>query len=210
MVWKKYDISPKKAIITTLIVYPITYVWIYIQYWIESGFTRFGGNNIVRGFIYIPLFAIISSKILKIKWKTTCDFITPCICLCHAVSHIGCIFDGCCKGYPSDFGIYNPIYEINLFPVQLFESLTAFLIVFTIVYRAKKLNYKPDGKSFPIMLILFGISRFAWEFARNNEKLIWGISSLAFHALFMAIVGIVSLIIIWLNNKKNKKVDINK
>ena len=202
---KKYGLSPTKSILTTLIVYPLVYVWIYIQCWIESGFTRFGGNNIVRGFIYIPLIAILASKPLKIKWKTICDFIAPCVCVCHGISHMGCIFVGCCHGYESRFGIYHPSLETILFPVQIFEALTALLIVAFIVIRAHKTKFVPDGKSFPIMLILFGSTRFLWEFARDNKKLWLGCSSLAFHALFMFIVGIVAYIIVCKRSKETSQ-----
>jgi hypothetical protein len=107
---KKRDISPKKSVITTIIVYGLTYIWIYIQFWIESGFRNFGGNNIVRGFVYIPVIAWPVAKLLKLSWKQICDFMAPCVCLCHGVSHMGCIFAGCCEGFPSTWGVYNARY----------------------------------------------------------------------------------------------------
>lgn len=191
-VWygKKRNISPKRAIITTLIVYPVTYIWIYLQCWAETGFTRFGGNNIVRGFVYIPLFAWPVAKLFKYSWRQVCDFIAPCVPLCHAVSHVGCIFVGCCEGYACSWGFYNPRYDGPAFPVQLFEAATAFAIFWWLVRRSKQKNFAVDGLSYPIMLMLFGSTRFLWEFARANNKLVWGISTLAFHALFMAAVGL--------------------
>lgn len=191
---KKREISATQATITTVCVYSITYIWIYVLFWIESGFTNFGGNNIVRGFIYIPLIAYPVAKLLKINWVKMCDFIAPCVCLCHGISHIGCIFSGCCAGYPSDWGIYNRRYGGLAVPVQIFEAMTALLIFGILVAMNRKKNYVSDGKSFPIMLILFGSTRFLWEFGRNNEKIWLGCSSLAFHALFMALVGAVALV----------------
>ena len=203
---KKQKIETWKSIVTTIIVYAITYIWIYIQYWIESGFKNFGGNNIVRGFIYIPIIALPVARLLKINWKQMCDFIAPCVCLSQGISHIGCIFEGCCKGFPSSWGIYNPWDKAILFPIQLFESFVALLIVIVIVYRAKRLGFISDGKSFPLMLIAFGSTRFLFEFARDNDKILWGCSSLAFHALFMALVGVTALLYINVrNNKKSNK-----
>lgn len=202
---KKYKLEYWKSILTTVIIYTITYVWIYIQFWIESGFKNFGGNNIVRGFIYIPLIALPVACWLKINWERMCDFIAPCVCISQGISHIGCIFAGCCKGFPSSWGIYNPWDKAILFPIQLFESLTALLIAVVIVCRAKHKKFISDGKSFPIMLVAFGSTRFAFEFARDNEKILWGCSSLSFHALFMALIGF--LIIIY---KKIKKENGNK
>ena len=62
-------------------------------------------------------------------------------------------------------------------------------------YRAKKRNYVPDGLEYPVMLVLFGSTRFLFEFLRDNEKMFWGISNLAIHALFMFVVGIIWIIV---------------
>ena len=202
---KKREISIGRSTVTTVIVYSVTYIWIYVLSWIESGFTHFGGNNIVRGFIYIPLIAYPVAKMLKISWKDMCDFIAPCVCLTQGISHIGCIFTGCCAGYTCQWGIYNQRYGGTAFPVQLFEAATALIIFAALVYWNKKQAYRTEGKSYPIMLMLFGSTRFLWEFARNNEKIWLGCSSLAFHALFMSVVGLVVYCVI-----KRKKVSSGK
>ena len=54
------------------------------------------------------------------------------------------------------------------------------------------------------MLMLFGYTRFFFEFARNNEKLFWGISELALHALLAGIVGTVSYFIVKNHLKKGE------
>jgi prolipoprotein diacylglyceryltransferase len=114
------------------------------------------------------------------------------------------MFQGCCHGYPWEYGIYNHQLGYKTFPIQPIEALVAVGIVLFIWLREKKKGFKVDGEAYPLMLILFGYSRFFLEFARDNEKLIWGISSLAIHALIMGIVGTV-----WyftqreLNNKKS-------
>lgn len=202
---RKRNISPWQATVTTLVVYGITYIWIYILYWAETGFTRFGGMNIVRGFIYIPLIAWPMAKLYRIEWKRMCDFIAPCACISQGISHIGCIFECCCAGYPCDWGIYNQYYGGPAFPSQLFEAATALMIVAFLVYWDRKRGYAADGKSYPVMLILFGSTRFLWEFARNNEKLWLGCSSLAFHALFMAVVGAIVFCFLMRKQKRSKK-----
>jgi prolipoprotein diacylglyceryltransferase len=45
------------------------------------------------------------------------------------------------------------------------------------------------------MLVLFGSTRFLFEFLRDNEKMFWGISNLAIHALFMFVVGVIWIVI---------------
>lgn len=192
----KLKIGRVKAILIVLIVYPIIYVWMLVQFWIESGFTNFGGQHMVSMFIWIPLVGILAAKVLKIEWKTVCYFLAPCVPLVQTVGHLGCIFGGCCTGYAQDRGLYSIVTGQYHFPIQPIESLVAALIVVYLICRAKKSNFVPDAKHYPIMLILFGLTRFICEFFRDNEKLLFGCSKLSFHALFMCIVGIVALIII--------------
>ena len=198
---KKREIPVGKSTVTTLLVYGVAYIWIYVLFWIESGFQNFGGNNIVRGFIYIPLIAYPVARLLHIRWAAMCDFLAPCVCLTHGISHIGCIFVGCCAGYPADWGLYTPQYRGTAVPVQLFEAATALVIFALLVWLSRRRDYRTDGKSFPLMLMLFGSTRFLWEFARNNEKLWLGCSSLAFHALFMCVVGLE----VWLALRKKEQ-----
>ena len=198
--------TPKQSVITTFAVYSVTYIWIYVQFWIESGFESFGGNNMVRGFVYIPLIALPMALIFKMKWSRMCDFVAPCVCISFGVSHIGCVFVGCCHGCESSFGIYHPYYGTTVFPVQLFEAATALLIVFLVVYRARRKGFVSDGRSFPLMLIMYGSTRFLWEFLRDNEKILWRFSSLAFHALFMALVGACALICLLHKNEHTPSV----
>lgn len=188
---KKMEIKPWKSVIVVLIVYPVLVIWMFIMFWIESGFTQFGGNNIVRVFVYTPIVAYPVSKLLRIRMKEMCSMLAFGPVSVHAVSHFGCIFPGCCRGYPSSWGLYNVVTEDIRFPSQPLEAIIAWLIIFYLLRRAKKRNYVPDGLEFPVMLVMFGISRFLCEFLRDNEKIWLGCSSLAFHALFMGVVGII-------------------
>ncbi len=193
---RKMGIKYWKSIIIVLIVYPIAVLWMFILYWIDSGFKHFGGNNIVRVFVYIPLIAYPVAKLLKITWKDICSVLAFGPVAVHAVSHFGCVFAGCCMGYPSVWGLYNVTTNDIRFPNQPIEAILAWIIIFYLLDRGKKRNYAADGREYPIMLILFGSTRFICEFFRDNEKLWLGCSGLAFHALFMCVVGIIALIVI--------------
>ena len=203
---KNYNIPLWKAGVFTVLVYAVTVAWMFFLYWAASGFKHFGGNNIVRVFIWVPLFALPVAKLLKLDWKTCCDYIAPCLCVVHGVAHLGCVFDGCCHGYRWDNGIWNPVLDYKTFPIQPIEALVAIAIVVFICVRQKRLNYKVDGLSYPIMLIVFGSTRFLLEFARDNTKLFLGISGLALHALSMLIVGSIWLFtLLEIINSKTKK-----
>lgn len=204
---KNYKIPIWKAAVFTVLVYTLSVIWMFFLFWAESGFKNWGGNNIVRIFIWVPLFAWPVAKLLKLDWKTCCDYISPCLCVVHGVAHLGCVFDGCCHGYRWDYGIWNPALNYKTFPVQPIEALVAIGIVVYLCIRQKKQNYKVDGLSYPIMLILFGSTRFLLEFARDNNKLFLGVSNLALHALLMFLVGLALYFSITAadKSKKNKK-----
>ena len=75
------------------------------------------------------------------------------------------------------------------FPIQPIEAIVAVAIVLFTWLREKRSGFAVTGEHYPLMLILFGYSRFLLEFARDNEKVFLGISNLAIHALIMGIVG---------------------
>lgn len=91
--------------------------------------------------------------------------------------------------------------ETYLFPNQPIEALAAVAIIIILLIRARKNNYVPTAETYPLMLVMFGSSRFLFEFLRNNEKILLGCSALSFHALFMFAVGVIALVII--KKKKN-------
>ena len=198
---KKYGLTKLKALLFTVIVYSVSVAWMFVLYWVFTG--TWGGNNIVRIFVWVPVFAYPAAKLLKIDYFTSCDFISPCLCINHGIAHLGCIFAGCCYGHPMEGGVFSPNKQQKHFPIQPIEAIVAIFIAIFIALREKKKGYKTDGLSIPIMLMMFGYSRFLLEFARHNDKLFWNISELALHALFAGIVGTVSYIII--KTGKNKK-----
>ncbi|MBR4768657.1 MAG: prolipoprotein diacylglyceryl transferase [Lachnospiraceae bacterium] len=197
---RNYGLSILKAIILTVLVYAASVGWMFVLFWIFTG--RWGGNNIVRIFIWVPVFALPVAMLLKIKWLTACDFISPCLCINHGIAHLGCIFAGCCHSFRWDNGVFNPQLHYKTFPIQPIEAIVAIFIAVFIAIREKRKNYQTDGLSIPIMLMMFGYSRFLLEFARDNEKLFWNISELALHALLAGIVGTVSYFIVKKYNQK--------
>ena len=200
---KNYKISRGKGLLFSFCVYTVTVLWMFFLYWMESGFKNWGGNNIVRIFIWIPVVAYPFCKWMKIDWVSACEFLAPCAAMVQGISHYGCIFRGCCCGYPFEHGIWNPALNINTFPTQPIEACVAVAVVIYVLIRQRKLNYAPDGLTYPIMLMLFGYSRFFLEFLRDNDKIIFGISNLAIHALIMGLVG--TAVYFTVKEHKNRK-----
>jgi phosphatidylglycerol:prolipoprotein diacylglycerol transferase len=198
----KMKIKAWKTAIVVLTVYPAVVLWMFVLYWIETGF--FGGNNIVRVFVYVPLITYPVAKLLKIPFKEALSMVALGPVAVHGVSHLGCMFEGCCHGYIQQWGLYNRTTGCLHFPTQPIEAIIALLILAYLLIRAKKRKYVPDGLEYPIMLMVFGSTRFLCEFLRDNDKLIWGISNLAFHALFMFVVGMIWIIVAKRKKKKEQ------
>lgn len=193
---RKMGMSLNTIVKTVLIVYPIAVFWMFTMFWLESGCTVWGGNNIVRVFVYVPLIGLPTAKYLHVDKKKMLSLLSFGPLLVHGISHFGCVFLGCCSGYPNDWGVYNPIYREIRFPIQPIEAVGAVAVVVLLFCRARKRNYIPDGREYPLMLTIYGMSRFLFEFLRNNEKIFWGISNLALHAFFMFAVGVIWLIVV--------------
>lgn len=202
---KKYDIPKWKTVVFTILVYGSSFAWMFFLYWADTGFQSFGGNNIVRVFWWLGVFVFPVSLLLKENYFKCLDFVAPCLCINHGLAHFGCLFPGCCHGYACSFGSWSNEVGHVCFPTQIIEAVFALGIAVFIWLREKKKGYGKgvDGLSFPIMLMLFGYSRFFFEFLRDNEKLFLGISQLALHALLNGVIGTVAYFVIKKYNANN-------
>lgn len=208
---KKLGMKTKEIVLFLLIAYPIDYMLQEMGY-IGTRFAAdnniFGINSIVNSqaktFIIIPLVALLAARIIKLPWNITADLLALANLLNYAICSLGCIFTGCCVGYTCSWGIYSLNTGERTFPIQIVNAAIMLLIVFSLLYRSKKLNYVSDGKQFPLKLILFGSTRFFTEFFMNNEKLLFGCSIVALHSILMVVVGTVALIVIENRRKKQQ------
>ena len=202
---KKYDLSVGKILLAQLFIYPVAYLWMLVLAWVENGFTNWGANNIVRLFVYVPLINLLAAKLTKIPVNKLNDISAPCYAFDQAFGHIVCPLVGCCCGYPSSWGVWNPTTNDIRFPNQWLECLVALCIWFFLLGYAKKKSYKADGSCYALFLVLFGVTRFFLEFLRDNNKLFLGISNLALHALFMVVVGTIWLFFLAEKEKESKR-----
>ncbi len=195
---KKLGVSIVKAVLSTVIVYLCSNYTMLAFIQIGSFLIRFSGN-VVAFFIYIPLYCIFFSKPLNCSWKSMWDYIMCAPLIVHIVCRWGCVFMGCCRGFPSEWGIYNLRTDCIVFPIQIIESMIAFAILCAVLYRSKKRGYKADGYNVPIILISYGVVRFFLEYFHDNTKYFFGLSQMALHSILMVIVGIAA----WYKLKKD-------
>jgi phosphatidylglycerol:prolipoprotein diacylglycerol transferase len=111
----------------------------------------------------------------------TCDVFAPGIALGHAVGRLGCLAAGCCFGrqttLPWGITFTSPVAHANsgtalgvpLHPTQLYESAAELLILGVLLLTEKK-GRPFEGRTFWTYMVLYGISRFAIEFFRGDER----------------------------------------
>ena len=136
------------------------------------------------------------------------DFVAPLLAICNGVVCIGCIFPGCCHGYPSTWGLYSNSAGTVCFPLQPIEIacalLTAVVLLIMIKYKVQQ------GRIYAWYLIIFGATRFLMEFLRDDEKIWLGLSEFSFHALAAFIVGLICMIVLNILHERSRIIDEKK
>ena len=91
-------------------------------------------NNMGRSFVFVPLIGIIVSRIVSVSWKKVCTVFSFSQSIVWGIASLGCLFPGCCTGYPCNWGIYNVRMETKVFPTQINSpeevSMKSFIIIF--------------------------------------------------------------------------------
>lgn len=149
------------------------------------------GVNFVRIVSIAWIYFLILAYFLKDPYQKMLDFLTIKGVFLYAVMHIGCIFPGCCHGYPSSWGLYSNKTGYICFPIQLVEVVINLLLGVILLYMRKKERY--IGLLNPWYMVMFGATRIVTEFLRDNTKLFWGLSEMALHALASLVLGAIAI-----------------
>ena len=215
----KLGLTKSKAALSSAFSLALLYITMLLIAWVDSGFQNFGQQNMVRTYVFAPLIFVIDCFVFKIDYRKISDMHAIWPMLLHGISHFACLIPDCCEGYCYLEG--TKMYEIsqmltgtNKFPNQIFESVAALIIGAIMFFIAYKKNFRLNGRLFYVMLIVYGINRFFWEFLRNNDKVIvfgemtnaesglFGISDLSFYCIAMIAVGVAFLIAFHIQDKK--------
>jgi phosphatidylglycerol:prolipoprotein diacylglycerol transferase len=125
------------------------------------------------------LVAIVYAKIHKINIWALLDVLASGVLIGYAIGRIGCFFNGCCIGLPSDswFSFRFGAMDYPRLPTQLFTSVLAFL-GFLHVYHIERTK-RFYGKTTGFLFIDYAIMTFFIEFWRDVEKVrfLWNILS---------------------------------
>ncbi|MBQ8622109.1 MAG: prolipoprotein diacylglyceryl transferase [Oscillospiraceae bacterium] len=187
---KDLGLSFSKSILYVAGTVVLGYILLWATSWVFGG-GKMNGLNFIRIVTFLPVPIFLLTLVLKDSFWKVSDFLAPLVAVFHGLTHIGCIFPGCCHGYPAQWGLYSNSAGTVCFPTQPIEAVSSLLVAAVLLVMQKK--EIQQGKLYAWYLVLFGGTRFLWEFLRDNEK-IWGnISELAFHALAAMVVGLAAL-----------------
>ena len=149
-----------------------------------------GGKSLVGGLICGWLAVEIAKWRLGIK-RSTGDGWALALPAGEAIGRIGCFFNGCCYGTKCDAS--RAIYQHGAWrhPTQLYSAIAAALICAVIWFSRGQM--KREGDSFKLYLLLYGVSRFAIEFARDRSVVWNNVSLVQIICLETAIVAAILL-----------------
>jgi hypothetical protein len=159
--------------------------------------------SLSRVYIFVPILAWFIGKILREEWGKLCNLFSFSQPFIWGTTSIGCLFTGCCRGYPCEWGLYNTRTCENVFPIQMINAVILILITLFLFFKSKKRNYTVDPELYPTMLVLVGATRFITEFFMDNEKIFLGCSGISFQCLLMWIVGASAIAAIRRRNKSD-------
>src|SRR5579862_6960915 len=127
---------------------------------------RTGGRALLGGIVFGWVGVELAKRKLGIR-RSTGDLFALALPAGEAVGRIGCFFNECCFGTKcsAPWAVYQ--HGEWRHPVQLYSALTAGL-VFTILLASRR-KFTREGDLFRLFLILFGTTRFALEFLRQND-----------------------------------------
>jgi len=164
-----------------------------------------GGGHVFYGGLFASLLgAILYCRYRKTGFFMPLDLVTPYIALGYSLTRIGCFLNGCCYGTVTDlpWGVVFPVVDgLTRHPTQLYSSAATFLI-FLLLLRLKERSYF-DGYVFALFLVFYGIYRFAIEFFRVEESLLWFMTVAQLTAALMVAGGLLALL--WHKREIGKK-----
>ena len=188
------------GIIGARLLYVIQNLEIYAKNPLEIIMLQHGGLSWFGGLILSILVAVWYLKLKHLAVFVILDLIAPFAALAQAIGRIGCLLNGCCFGKISEYGLYFPVHDAILIPIQLYSSLIL-LLIFVILRFLQDRPHK-SGQIFLTYLLLYSTKRFFVEFWRaDNEIIFLGLTLFQVMSIAVFIFSLVALFMI-LKRKK--------
>lgn len=209
--YKKYELKKSTAVIFTLITYGAgVYGAMKMGGFYSAAISDYDAEGskvaIFGAVVFTPLIMTAVALIANKPWRKIIDLLAPGIFIILTCAKFGCFMAGCCAGRECSFGIYNPRFELTMFPSQLFETITMLFVVafcFWYGFRCKKYI---SGSLYPVTAAVYSVTRFFWEFMRyyKYEEMRHIMLGMTFWQFWCVVVIVLS--IVWIILLKSEKV----
>ncbi len=183
------------AIIGSRLFYVVYHVEEFSHHWLDainpfqsSGEVGIAGLSMMGGVVLSIISAMVYFIVKRVNPWSVVDAMIPSFFLGIAITRIGCFFNGCCFGVPTDTfcGVVFPsesmagwiFPDTAIWPTQLFSAIAGFIMLAAILFLDRKKTYY--GFTFWISLIFYGSWRFVIDFIRYYED----------SMIFMTIAGV--------------------
>lgn len=201
------------AVITYLFMVHTHGLLLWYQKYLVGDVNHAPAGNLAVAFTLLPVVAWLCAKTFNTSTGFAGDVVALTALGYHVTGRAGCLFTGCCYGFPCEWGWYSheayndavhnainnnlPLPQTDAvlyhrFPTALVESLFTLAIFAFVIWRICRKGYTPDGKNLPYFLLLYGVCRFFSEITRESTAkhwIFWRISDIHVHMLLMAAVG---------------------
>ncbi len=151
----KFFKLPLIALFTAVIGTTGTYVWFFI----ENGY--FKGISFFGAVFFIPISFMIGTYMFKEKTLDILDVVAPGVSIMLFIMKLWCLKEGCCGGRL--LKISNFWFE---FPSQIVEGINGLVLMTVILIIGHKMRYR--GKLYPLLMIMYGVTRFILNFFRQE------------------------------------------
>ena len=216
--YKKHELKFRQALLFTLLAFAGGMAGTKLMGMIQTavlhaaGFSDSSGMSIYGAVIFVPIIVIPLCLLFKQPWKPIMDLLAPSGITLVGCAKLGCLFLGCCPGIECSFGIYYQNYKRTMFPSPIFEFITILLIVIIGFWYIYKNKNRTVGTVYPLLCMLYGSTRFLWEFLRyydpaEAKHIILGMSLWQFVSILVTLAGAVWFTALqpeWLHTIKNR------
>lgn len=188
---RKYNVGFIRSLLCSLISFEA--FSLLSQWWCRLDELLVGGGSLAmfRSALFIPLLAIPLSKLAKLDFRRTCDFLTPYLFFHHGVVTHACWISGCCAGKAMQWGILNPLSENLRFPTQPYIIILSLAVALYGLTYARRTAFRSGGVVFANSVILYGAFRYIMEFFSDDSRVLGILSVYSICSIAMIIMGLI-------------------
>ena len=195
---KQYSLTVFSAICFPLVLLLCGISGAKLLFFIESGFTSFGGMSFFGSVFLVLLLMPLFGLMFRLKPLQSLDACAPCVASIIAFMRFGCYCAKCCGGVLCTFGTRS-----FRWPTQLIEGFGDMLILAVLLLLERRETKR--GLLYPIFLLSYGSMRFVIEFLRDTPKNILGYSEGQWLALLAVAIAVTWIIVSRIICNKHKR-----